>query len=56
MGYSGSLQKSSDPDRVYDFIFDKMQSDKNIIRTSPIGKVFDRSIEKIGVEPDTIWI
>lgn len=55
MGYSGSLQRSSDPDLVYDFIFDKIQSDRKSVHRSPMGKVFDKSIRKIGVTPDAIW-
>lgn len=55
LGYKQGGENSVDPDRAYELVFDRMQEDKEKVRKTALGRVFDMALEKAGKNPDTMW-
>lgn len=54
LGWKGKA-KSADPVDVYDFIFDKMQTDKDKIKKTKLAKAFNSALNSVGIDMKKIW-
>lgn len=56
LGWKGARLSSADPAKVYDFVFDTMQQDKEKVKKTKLAQVFNLALESVGADITKIWM